>query len=419
MIKYTYAFLVFISFMTLFIGQVTQGMVFDNRFLPLYYKPFTRRVNPVTCAPLSHFRLQPFFMRSERANGEHNSISVPDIQGKYDEVEIAKVLVRSNCLKENPFRSDLQAIPTIPWKREGRINAQGLAFFYEQAIGCHWAFGTSFLFMHISSHSDFFLDSSCIDVRAGDRKYLFDLKSRLDKKLGLTPPLFSKTGFGDMDFYVRYGSMWYYICKFRRIDAGLKLGFLAPTSTHIPHNNPAAIPFGGPPKHWGIYLEPSAEFELREDWYAGLLLRAIKRLPRTSIQRLPLDLEPINYGAIVGDFRINPGWTFVFNPYISLEALREGFGVKVLYTLVSHLKDRITDKRKDQSIPVNTELAQDLSSWGLEHVTIGALYDFAKFRDNCSWLPTISLYWDIPVDWAVSKRSARTNAVSLMVEMDF
>jgi hypothetical protein len=421
MIKHSYISLICLSLVT---WWTAQGMVFDNRYLPLYHKPYTRRIGS-----WSHIRLQPFFMRADRAQGSFEDGSIPDINGRYDQIEIGKALVTSGCLPENPFRSDLQGISSIPWKREGRIDAEGLAFFYEQPLGHPWLCGPNFsvglslLFMHISAHHEFCLDSSCIDALEGDRQYLFALKDRMNQALGVTPPLFSKTGFGDIDFYLRYGVIYDYIFKFRRVDAGIKLGALFPTATDISLDNPAAIPFGGGAfdrgRFWGIYIGLESEVELKEDWYFGIQFRASKRFPRTVLQRMPTELEPTQYGTIVGHFRINPGFTFVFNPYISFEGLREGFGLKALYTVVAHLEDRITDRRTDTTIPVKIDRVQERSSWGMEHVTIGAFYDFAKQTDCRSWLPTVSVYWDIPVDWVVSKRSSRTNSVSLMVEIDF
>ena len=51
--------------------------------------------------------------------------------------------------------------------------------------------------------------------------------------------------------------------------------------------------------------------------------------------------EPSLYGAVKGSLQVDPGWTFVFNPYVTFEGLREGFGAKAQYTLISHLRDQI------------------------------------------------------------------------------
>lgn len=397
-------------------SSITNAMVFDNKYLPLYLKPFTRRIGS-----LGHFRLQPFFMRSDRGQGDLEDLTLPDIDGRYNQVEIAKVLVQSGCLDQNPFRTDLQGISTIDWTREGRIDVQGLAFLYEHEFPCNISAGINILMMHISSNHEFCLNGNNFNLMAGDREYLFNLKDFLNNKLCLTPPVFSRIGFGDTDFYLRWGMIWDYILKFRRIDAGIRIGGLAPTATPISINNPAAIPFGGTvAKNWGAYIQLDSEFELKEDWSFGLMLRASKRFPNTQNLRIPLGFEPTNYGALTGPVRLNPGWTFVFNPYIVFEGLREGLGVKALYTLVGHLEDRLTDMRNDKTVEANLAPVERRSSWGMEHVTICAFYDTSKFKDCRSWyLPTVSLYWDIPVDWLVAKKSAKTTSVSLMVETDF
>lgn len=388
-------------------------MTFDNRFFPLYLKPFVRR-----SYALSHYRIQPFVMRAERARGDFELSSIPDLDGRYDEVVIARALRKAGIINCDPFRSDLQGISSIPWKREGRLDAQGVSFFYEQAITNHFAIGTSFLFMHINARHEFGLDASCIDVRQGDRQFLFNLKEKLHQDLGVVPPLYNKTVFGDFDLYLRFGYDWCYTCKARKISTEFKIGGIFPTSPRVPLNNPAAVPAGGD-GHWGIYLDLENQYEVREDWHVGWMFRAIKRFPRTFERHMPVDNEPSKYGAIVGPLDVNPNWTLVFNPYIFFEALREGFGVSLQYTLVAHLTDDLSDERRTIKPSVDLGPVERRSSWGREYVTVGAFYDFAKFKECRWWLPTLSLYWDIPVDWEVSKRSPKTHAISLMVEANF
>lgn len=396
-----------------------EGMTFDNRFLPLYLKPFVRR--PGT---FGHLQVQPLFMRSERAQGDFEESSIPDIDGKYDQVEIAKALEKSGRVTTDPFRSDLQGLTSIGWRREGHISAEGAAFSYEQLLssfcGFNFSAGTSFLFLHVDSGQEFCLGETNLDVLAGDKQYLYSLKGRMHSLLGVTPALYHKTSFGDFDFYLRLARSWQYFCKIRTIDASIKAGFIAPTAPRTPINNPAAIPVGGE-KHWGAYLGLESMLELKEDWFVGLMFRASKRFKRTCIDRMPVVLEPSRYGAVVGPLEVNPGWTFVFNPSVRFEALREGFGLTALYTLVAHLEDKLTDRRTagNRCVAVNLEPVERRSSWGMEHVTIGAFYDFARYSDCRSWLPTVSVYWDIPVDWLVSKRSSKTNSVSIMIEADF
>lgn len=398
----------------LLVGSAMQAMVFDNRFLPLYLKPITRR-----CDAQSYVRLQPFFMHADRAFSELSKLNIPDIYGPYDLVRLSHALVDLGF--ENPLRSDFQARSTLPWTRRGRLDAQGLAFLYEQYVGYCFSIGVNAMFAHVSSRSEFLFRGAEAELPQGDREYLLSVKEKVHRELGLVPALYSKTGFGDIDLYLRFGSWWDYTLKFRRIESGIKLGVLIPTASETPIHNPAAIPLGGE-KHWGAYLGLETEFELKEDMKVGLMFRASKRFPRTSLHRMPLADEPSNYGAIVGPLNVDPGWTFVFNPTFALEGLREGFGVAAQYILVSHLGDRFTDKRslsEQTRLPARLGPVAARSSWGAEYVTVGAFYDFGKIRECPTLYPKISAYWDIPVNWLISKRASKTNSVSLMLELNF
>ncbi len=396
------------------VGGSLQAMVFDNRFLPLFLKPFIRRLD----AP-SHFRLQPFFMQADRGISELSRLNIPDIYGPYDLVNLSQALVDKGFA--NPLRSDFIARAALPWGRRGRIDAQGLAFLYEQYLGKCFSVGINALFAHVSSRHEFLVRDEIAKLPIGDREYLFAVKEKIHRELGIVPALYSHTGLGDIDLYLRFGSWWDYTLKFRRVEGGIKAGLLIPTASATPLANPAAIPLGGE-KHWGAYIGLESEVEVKEDMRVGIMARAIKRFSRTSLQRMPVADEPSNYGALIAPLKVDPGWTFVFNPTFSLEGLREGFGVAAQYTLVAHLRDRFTDMRPEkerQLLETKLGPVAARSSWGMEYVTIGAFYDFGKVRECPTLIPKISAYWDSPVNWLVSKRSSKTNSVSLMIELDF
>jgi hypothetical protein len=88
--------------------------------------------------------------------------------------------------------------------------------------------------------------------------------------------------------------------------------------------------------------------------------------------------------------------------------------------MVAHLEDRYVDRRSSdlqQQFP--SSLLDRFSSWGAEYINVGAYYDFENIHDCPPLYPKVSLYWDIPVNWLVSKRAAKTTSVSLMFELDF
>ena len=396
------------------IASSAQAMVFDNRFLPLFLKPFTRR-----CDALSHVRFQPFFMRADRAFSDGVRLDIPNINGTYDQRVLAQAMTDVGF--DNPLRSDFRLSTSSPPALRGRLEAQGLALLWEQAITPWCSFGLDVLFAHVSVRNQFFLTGSDRQLPIGDKEYLFQTQEKMHQDLGVCPPLFSKTGFGDIDFYIRLSQMWDYTLKFRRIDASLKLGVYIPTASERDIRNPASIALGGN-KHWGIYAGIENEWELKEDLSAGLMFRAIKRFEKTHCMRMPLLSEPAEYGVLVGPVRVDPGWTFVFNPYVNIAHLREGLGLKALYTLVAHLQDTFIDKRPtdvQRKFPSRIGARESCSSWGSEYVSIGAYYDFGKVRECPTLYPKLSLYWDIPVNWLVSKRAAETHSVSLMLEFNF
>ncbi len=400
---------------SMFFCSSVHAMVFDNRFLPLYYKPHTRR-----CDALSWIRIQPFFMRADRAFSDDRHANIPDIDGSYDQVTLAHALVAVGS--ENPLRSDFRLKTTLPWSRRGRIDAQGLALYYEQAF-CPWlSVGIGTFYGSVNARHDFSLRATELAALSeGDRNYLFQVKEQMHRELGVLPAFYKKTGFGDTDLYVRLGMTFDYTLKCRRLDPAFKVGLIIPTASSTACNNPAAVPLGGQ-GHWGIYSALEFENECKEDLIVGFNFRAIKRFTRTRQAHLPVAGEPSSYGAVVGPLAVNPGWTFVANPYISFEGLREGFGLKAQYTVVAHLRDLMRDGRvaeEQKKNPVSLDSLQCRSSWAMEHVTIGAFYDFGKVRECPSLYPKLSAYWDIPVNWLVSKRAAKTSSVSLMVEFDF
>ena len=76
---------------------------------------------------------------------------------------------------------------------------------------------------------------------------------------------------------------------------------------------------------------------------------------------MPIADEPSNFGVVIGDARVNPGVTFMFAPYFSVENLREGFGARLQYTLSVHGEDRGDDRRCDKTIPVRLNRVVELS----------------------------------------------------------
>lgn len=425
-------------------------MTFDNRFLPLYFKPFIYQAT----VP-SHFRIQPLFMRAEKATGIQNGsdvrnngekINIPDIFGNYDLLALDEALILSGRTNKSLVRPDLLLEGRIPFKRPSRIDAQGIAFYYQQAITNNIELGASFLFLNIDSRTDFCFGKR-VNLQMGDSAEIFNTKAKINKLLGVTPPLYSQIAFGDFDLYLRFFLGWDYTCKCRRILGAAKLGMIAPTSTDIISkcnaiDNPAAIPLGGYGS-WGIYGALEADVELKQDITASFYFRAIKRFKKDSLFRMPTQAnEPLNYGALTGIFTRDPGWTFVLNPIVTFYGLKDGLGARVMYTGVRHLADDYSlcklfnnkpqnfannqnghnsnlDRNNEMNTTINMQRVRELSKWGMEHISLGLFYDFSYYWVCPKVRPILSLYWDYPINGLFSRSSAKTNVVSLAFEMSF
>jgi hypothetical protein len=232
---------------------------------------------------------------------------------------------------------------------------------------------------------------------------------------GLTPGLYSKINFGDIDFYVRFGALKEYCLKFRKIDVGLRVGVLFPTAQTRPINNPASLYVGGD-GHWGVYTAFDTELELKDNLKVGLWARINWRLPKTVCERVPLAGEPINFGVLRVPVKVSPGITGIFMPYFSLEGLRDGFGVKLIYTLVQHAKDcwrPCTDKK------VDLETIRQFSGWSSEYLTVDFMYDFALDKEYRRFAPCVQFAVDIPLNFVLGRRSFKTFGVSCLIQADF
>jgi hypothetical protein len=234
----------------------------------------------------------------------------------------------------------------------------------------------------------------------------------------------SQSGMGDLDLYVRLGYHWDYTLKFKRIDAGARLGTLVPAGVTTSSNSPASVPFGGN-GFWGLYGQLESEFELKEDMKAGLMFRVSKRFSKIQNQRLPVqgiqgrESEPYIFSPLSGDVKITPGFNFVFMPYAQLENLRAGLGVRLLYTLTRHWNDKWCDERPNKTIPVDLSQVNNLSGWKSDYISLSVFYDFGKVKVQRSLDPILIFTWDIPSLFFSSENTPTTNKVSLGLEYNF
>lgn len=393
------------------------AMVYDNRFWPLYPQPFFSNQNVVW-----DYAGRAVFWGSDDAFGSslgddlHEDDETPLFQlyGRYDQVKIDAALRKAGIITTSLLRSDMRRVDKIPWNTFGKINAKGAVFESFLHLGSYFGIGGSYVFGKVNSHlqlersrRESSLSSS---LSPGDEQELVLLNQKIDELLHLTAPSYSRFSSGDLDLYARFHVVRDYCHKFRRIDAGVNLGFLIPTASEIPLNNPAALSLGGP-KHFGMYGAFDGTFILKEDLTFGLLLRLSQRFSKVACHRMPIADEPINYGAVVGLARVTPGLTIIFSPRIQLDGLRDGLGVNVAYQLVYHKEDEW-----EPFIKANYRAIERRSSWGSDYMSVSAFYDFGYDKDCAKNAPILSMTVDVPFEGLVTKRVSKTFGVSLRIE---
>jgi hypothetical protein len=401
-----------------------QGMIYDNRYFPLYPKQIVR--NP--CEP-SFLAIQPLFMFADKAYGFQSEIGLPEIDGHLDPVHpqerpgynvktLEESLIVSGKISQPILRSDLRS-RDMAWNREGFVQAQGSAFYYEQSLGSYLSLGCTALVLHYSScHEFFFYENTLGNSSPGERMYINQARSRIHKALGVQAPVATDIGFGDLDLYLRLSNYWDYTYRCRLINAGCNLGCIFPTSSVRNINNPASLPIGGN-GHWGLYGQVDSQFQLKEDFLIGGLARIIKRFKKTQNMRLPVLTESVSYGSIIRPTTIDPGITFVFSLYAKLLGIGECYGIGAGYTLVGHQPDSFTEHRPEGSVEANIRSAKIKTKWRAEYATINASYDFARLYPERLFMPKITFAWDIPTNQTFAEEVYKTNSISLMFSVDY
>ncbi len=395
------------------IGSMAQGMVYDNRFIPLI-------------APL---RLEPdgipstlwinaiFGSASQAFNERQEPLPLLEIEGGFDLGQLANAIVVTG--KPNPLPSPFQGI-RIPWRVDGRLQMQGFNCTYYQKLTEHWAAGFSWLFMDVNTRPIFTLlkKDMTLFFDAGDVLEIDDARRRAFEEVGITKNRVSQKGFGDVDLYVRYGWTWEYIAKMRFIDLGITAGMIVPSGERMLNNAPSSVPFGGD-GFWGVYGAIDGNFEVKEDLKVGVFGRLMKRFKRTHMERASVVGEPYIFGAAVVPIRRDPGLTVIFSPWIALEHLHRGLGLSVYYTLTSHQQDHIEDARENPTFPLDLDEERARSAWGTDYVTLQLFYDFGKIKMKRGLDPMLAIRWDIPAQFFVCNRVAKTHRVAVSVALTF
>lgn len=419
--------LFFVSFMVCV--QQIRAMVYDNRYIPLLQYPYI-----TVPGRDSHITGDFFITTANNATDDRErSIGIAELSGPFDQSQLAYSMQEAHI----PLPPDFPEVyldGELPWTMTGKLQTQGFAFSWQQAITDQFGFGLLALAMRSNSSINFFFDVSKASSIGGGLSesqilQLDDIRRAMLAELGLACNHVTQGGPGDVEAYLRWGDYYEYCFKLRSLMYGIRAGTLIPTGVTKKINQPASIPFGGN-GFWGVYGSLHAEFELKEDWKVGFLIRISKRFARTRDERLPVGRpqiadvqqapsEPQIFGVITGPVSITPGFSEIFYAYAQWEGIRQGFGARIQYSLVNHNQDHWKDERVDKTIPVNLKTVEHRSAWASEYITLSAFYDFDKENVERCGRPIVKAAWDIPFTLLVAHRFVHSYKVSLGLEFNF
>jgi hypothetical protein len=392
--------------------------IVDNRYFPLY-----KRGSLTTLERPSKFGTGFYFIAADEARDNlNNVIGIPELLGKFDQVKTSAALALVG--KTNPLdpQFKVQNDGQLTWDWTGKISGQGLHFDFEKAINCKFSIGAAWDLMHVQSRNEFELSkdtkTNLMSLSTGKVLQLEQERRQINDELGLASGVWSKTGVSDVDIYLKYNWLKEYYLKCKSVDASATFGVWVPTSVKIDLDNPASLPFGGN-GHTGLYLSGALNLELKEDLIFGLDATFAKRIPKTMLRRMPVNGEPLQYGAVKGNAKVNPGFTFAFSAYLEMLDFWDAIGFRGGYNLAVHGKDKWTDKRDDKSIAVKLNDVEKNSSWMSEYIRLGFVYNLTNIKKFKKFEPRLYLDVDVPAHFFWAKATCRTNRVSIGIEASF
>lgn len=383
----------------------------DNRFLPFYHTIYIRTFEKRSNLDSNFFMM--FAHGSRCDNNEDKSLF--NFYGKYDLINIANSLEATG--KCNPLKPEWQVATEIPFDIAGKIDAQGLWFGTEINLNKCLYFGVRGAGLRLNSSQIFNISETIekdLHLDAGGKIQLDIERRNSTNLLDINSEQWSVTGLTDIDMYFRWGKIVEYSRKFKLIDSGLSLGVLIPTGVKRDIYNSASIPLGGNGLT-GLYVMGDLHLEFMEDWWFGGWVQLVHRFSKTQKTRIPYNLEPEQYGALIQDVKIDSGLTFGACAYFRVLDFRKGLGGQLEYTIVKHFEDEFPSI---SNVTVANSLEKK-SSWLHEYFTAGILYDMHHAINCKKFDPYLYVNLDAPVFFAGSGEVPKTYRLSIGIEVNF
>ncbi|HBR70772.1 TPA: hypothetical protein DIC20_00455 [Candidatus Dependentiae bacterium] len=398
---------------------ITVYPYFDNRFL----FPLNERITWRTKDKLSRFNVGAFFMTGDEARDEHYDIRLPDLGGQYD---LAKINAAMNLVGiTNPYYLTEWETLELPYVCNGKIRATGMDLAFEYGFNKHFSIGVATSIMHVNTRYDYRISDTAktnLGICNGTTFYpgrewaLEQARLNSNVLLGLNSGQWSATGLSDTELYVRVGTIKEYLWKFRQFDISLWLGALLPTGEKMSLSAQSAVPFGGN-GHYGMFARGELALELTDDVFFGFWLYLSKRFSKIACHRMPMASEPLQYGVLVDQAKVDPGFSVAFSPYLIWDDIQDGFGAYGGYTYVQHTRDHWFYSGTTYCPKLNRLC--DASKWINGYFTIGIDYDFTKGVTIREYGPRFYFDFTLPTTMFDSKCVFKTYRISLGMEFHF
>lgn len=401
------------------------SMIFFNISLPIYF--LNRYFIPELTNSILNYKdystnitIQPFVITANKANKSNNNqnLNFYEIEGNLS-IKNLDLAYQIATQKRNTLPSEWILYDyNIPLRLEGGINSTGIGWNINYEIAPNCIIGWSSAFCQVTGAINIQPqeESQKYKLKEGMLFQITDKYNALTKSMGLIKNYTQYTNFADQDIYIKFHVGKDFAWQIRKLKLSLQLGGIIPTAHKSDIFNVADVP-GGTNGFWAMYGGANLDFLLKEDVNFGLLGKLIFEFPNTKIIRTSSWLESERFGSYVGSVDIAPGFLYNFSPYLSLEGLRKGLGIKVAYSLWGKKQDQFGFDTNANIIEQAKISMERLSGWAQEHCDITFFYDFMREYTNYSFQPFLAFSAQIPVDFFFSYNSAQALGLSFIFEV--
>ena len=401
------AFYILILIMTSFSGAVVP----DNRFIPFLYVPhfFSQPMNTQLKSAMY------FATATDAYNTADRNCSLPEFYGAFDLGVLSRAYAQVSG--NNPLRSYFQD-KSMPFIVDGKIKMQGVAVGFDWIFSYNIGIAGSCMLSRLYTEYTFLPDSMKFAATDGMYNEIDQQRRLLFTTMGITEENNTRFGIAASEINIFFQHVWERRFRFRSIMVKPKIGLMFPSTFKAELYSPSTL-MQAEQQLWGGYLACESRFILKEDFWIELYMFLSKRFSQSVDRRLPVLTEPFLYGAEVGKLLIDPGVTFSFCPSVVFARIRGGLGVAASYTLTYHQHDHFEDRRVDNSVNINLGPLKKISNWGSDYVSLHLFYDFSDRFFEHEAVSFLKLKWDIPTDFFVAKRVAKTHNVMIGIEYAF